>query len=80
MVQFRSSAADTPAWPEDPFARLDLETWFGCGIAMIGSAALPQGWTLERLEALWRARGADLDPGPDWQAWERWGRPPGARR
>jgi hypothetical protein len=63
-----------------------VETWLGSGTAMIGSAALPQGWTLERLEALWHARGAEINRerwrAPDAEledcyAWELWGAPGG---
>lgn len=84
----RRSSTDSPAptWPaDDPFERLDVETWFKCGTAMIGSAALPQGWTEARLEELWRARGAEIKrerwKQPDLEleetyAWDQWG-PPG---
>lgn len=61
-------------WPENGLDRLDLETYLAYGV--VGGTDLTfVGWPPTRCEAIWRARGGELEPGPDWWAWQEWGRP-----
>lgn len=69
----RSQANPIPTWPESPFDRLDLESYLYTGTDR------PESTSLAAVEALWRARGAELDPDAAWWAWREWGEPGGGR-
>jgi hypothetical protein len=71
-LQHRNNRRRFTKRPDDPFTRLDLETFWGSGPDE--GNLLPHGYTLTDVEAAWHALGPEAGAG-DWWAWQEWGEP-----